>query len=420
MVTLAAVKLWDAKVGAIADSNGRIIFEYDPAYLDSRGSISPLYLPLRTGPFEFPELKGTEAFGGLPGVFADRLPDRFGGKLVEAHFTAKGISPSDLSPVQKLLYVGRRGMGALDFEPADKTPNAETALPVDIAKLVQEARKVVRGDITQNMDEIILSASTAGGMCAKAMISWNRANNDIVTGQGDAPPGYEPWMIKFDGTSEDGRPGPFGRMEYAYGLMAKAAGLNMMPIELLVENGRAHFLTLRFDRDGLRKLHTHSLCGLAHADYNQAGAWSYDLYFSAIRRLQLGQEAMDEGFRRMVFNVIACNRDDHTKNLGFLMVEPGIWQLAPAYDLTYAHGAQWTMQHQMRVNDKVDGIAYADLYEVGEREGVKKTHEIVDQVYEAVRKWDDFADRASLPYDWVRKIQADHLLEHARPKRPRV
>lgn len=420
MVTLAAVKLWDAKVGAIADSNGRIIFEYDPAYLDSRGSISPLYLPLRTGPFEFPELKGTEAFGGLPGVFADRLPDRFGGKLVEAHFTAKGISPSDLSPVQKLLYVGRRGMGALDFEPADKTPNAETALPVDIAKLVQEARKVVRGDITQNMDEIILSASTAGGMCAKAMISWNRANNDIVTGQGDAPPGYEPWMIKFDGTSEDGRPGPFGRMEYAYGLMAKAAGLNMMPIELLVENGRAHFLTLRFDRDGLRKLHTHSLCGLAHADYNQVGAWSYDLYFSAIRRLQLGQEAMDEGFRRMVFNVIACNRDDHTKNLGFLMVEPGIWQLAPAYDLTYAHGAQWTMQHQMRVNDKVDGIAYADLYEVGEREGVKKTHEIVDQVYEAVRKWDDFADRASLPYDWVRKIQADHLLEHARPKRPRV
>ncbi len=420
MVTLAAVKLWDAKVGAIADSNGRIIFEYDPAYLDSRGSISPLYLPLRTGPFEFPELKGTEAFGGLPGVFADRLPDRFGGKLVEAHFTAKGISPSDLSPVQKLLYVGRRGMGALDFEPADKTPNAETALPVDIAKLVQEARKVVRGDITQNMDEIILSASTAGGMCAKAMISWNRANNDIVTGQGDAPPGYEPWMIKFDGTSEDGRPGPFGRMEYAYGLMAKAAGLNMMPIELLVENGRAHFLTLRFDRDGLRKLHTHSLCGLAHADYNQVGAWSYDLYFSAIRRLQLGQEAMDEGFRRMVFNVIACNRDDHTKNLGFLMVEPGIWQLAPAYDLTYAHGAQWTMQHQMRVNNKVDGIAYADLYEVGEREGVKKTHEIVDQVYEAVRKWDDFADRASLPYDWVRKIQADHLLEHARPKRPRV
>jgi serine/threonine-protein kinase HipA len=311
-------------------------------------------------------------------------------------------------------------MGALDFESADKTPNAETALPVDIAKLVQEARKVVRGDITQNMDEIILSASTAGGMCAKAMISWNRANNDIVTGQGDAPPGYEPWMIKFDGTSEDGRPGPFGRMEYAYGLMAKAAGLNMMPIELLVENGRAHFLTLRFDRDGLRKLHTHSLCGLAHADYNQVGAWSYDLYFSAIRRLQLGQEAMDEGFRRMVFNVIACNRDDHTKNLGFLMVEPGIWQLAPAYDLTYAHGAQWTMQHQMRVNDKVDGIAYADLYEVGEREGVKKTHEIVDQVYEAVRKWDDFADRASLPYDWVRKIQADHLLEHARPKRPRV
>lgn len=417
---LAAVRLWDVDVGGIVDLDGRIIFEYDPVFAGSGGSISPIHLPLRSGLFEFPELKGTEAFGGLPGVFADRLPDKFGGKLVEAYFTERGISPSELSPVQKLLYVGRRGMGALAFEPAEKTPNAEAAIPVDVARLVQEARNVVRGNITENMTEIMLSASTAGGMRAKAMIFWNRVNNDVVTGQGDMPPGYEPWIIKFDGTSEDGKPGPFGRIEFAYGLMAKAAGIEMMPIEPLEEHGRYHFLTKRFDRDGYRKLHTHSLCGIAHADYNQAGYWSYDLYFSVVRRLHLGQAAMDEAFRRMVFNVIACNRDDHTKNLGFLMIEPGNWQLAPAYDITYAHGAQWTMRHQMRVNNKVDGITYADLVEVGEREGIKKTHDIIKQVDSAVRKWEDFADRANLSYDWVRKIKADHQLEQVKPRRSRT
>lgn len=416
MRVLARVKLWDVDVGGIVDQDGRIIFEYEPGYLGQGGSISPLYLPLRTGPFEFPDLRGSEAFGGLPGVFADRLPDRFGGKLVEAYFTQKGISPSVLSPVQKLLYVGHRGMGALEFEPAEKVPNADAALPVDVAKLVQEARKVVQGDITEHMPEIILSASTAGGMRAKAMISWNRVSDDVVTGQGDAPPGYEPWIIKFDGTSEDGKPGPFGRMEYAYGLMAVAAGLDMMPTELLVEHDRAHFLTKRFDREDGRKLHTHSLCGLAHADYNRPGFWSYDLYFSAIRRLNLGQEAMDEGFRRMVFNVIACNRDDHSKNLGFLMVEPGRWRLAPAYDITYAHGARWTQSHQMRVNDKVDGITYADLHEVGRREGVKKASQIIKQVDLAVRRWEEFAESAGLARDWVRRIKADHQLERIHPK----
>lgn len=413
---VAAVRLWDVEVGAIADLDGRILFEYAPAFAGSGASISPLYLPLRTGAFEFPELKGTEAFGGLPGVFADRLPDRFGGKLVEAYFIERGIAPSELSPVQKLLYVGRRGMGALAFEPAEKVPNAEAAIPVDVAKLVQEARRVVQGDITDNMNEIILSASTAGGMRAKAMIFWNRATDHVVTGQGEMPSGYEPWIIKFDGTSEGGEPGPFGRMEYAYGLMAKAAGIDMMPIELLEEHGRYHFLTRRFDRDEYRKLHTHSLCGIAHADYNQAGVWSYDLYFSVVRRLHLGHAALDEAFRRVVFNVIACNRDDHTKNLGFLMVEPGIWRLAPAYDVTYAHGAQWTQRHQMRVNNKVDGITYADLLEVGEREGVKKARAIIGEVDAAVRRWEDFADRANLASDWVRKIKADHQLEHMKPR----
>lgn len=411
MATLAAIRLWDAAVGAIVDDAGRIIFEYEPSYIRDAGSISPLYLPLRPGTFEFPSLKGMEAFGGLPGVFADRLPDRFGGKIVEAYFTQKGISPKDLSPVQKLLYVGKRGMGALEFEPAEATPNADAALPVDLAKLVQEARRVVRGDIAENMDEIILSSSTAGGMRAKAMVAWDRKTNEIVTGQGDIPEGFEPWIIKFDGTAEDGKPGPFGRMEYAYGLMAKAAGLDLMPMELLEEHGRAHFMTLRFDREDGRKLHTHSLCGLAHADYNLPGTWSYDLYFSAVRELHLGQAALDQAFRRMVFNVIACNRDDHTKNLGFLMTEPGHWRLAPAYDITYAHGAGWTQKHQMMVNGKVIGITYADLYAVGEREGIKKAREIVREVAEAVRRWPTYATHAKLTVSWMETIQADHLLE---------
>jgi len=417
MPTLAEVRLWDVRAGAIADVDGRVIFEYDPSYIASGGSISPLYLPLRPGAFEFPALKSMEAFGGLPGVFADRLPDRFGGKLVDAYFLEKGILPTDLSPVQKLLYVGKRGMGALEFEPAEKTPDANAAIPVEVATLVQEARRVVRGDITQNMNEIMLSASTVGGVRAKAMISWNRTTNDVMSGQGTVQEGYEPWIIKFDGTTEDGKPGPFGRIEYAYSLMAKAAGVDMMKTELLEERGLAHFMTLRFDREGKRKLHNHSLCGLAHADYNLAGAWSYDLYFSAVRQLQLGQTALDAAFRRMVFNVIASNRDDHTKNLGFLMIEPGNWKLAPAYDMTYAHGANWTSNHQMRVNNKIDGITYADMREVADREGIKKSDEIIDKVDIAVRRWREFARKAKLSSDWVKKIESDHHLEKSKRKR---
>ncbi|MGH8403643.1 MAG: type II toxin-antitoxin system HipA family toxin, partial [Gammaproteobacteria bacterium] len=196
MAVLAAINLWDTRVGGIVDSDGRIIFEYDPRYITDGASISPVHLPLRAGTFEFPELKSMEAFGGLPGVFADRLPDKFGGKLVEAYFLQKGITPSELSPVQKLLYVGKRGMGALEFEPAEKTPNAEAAIPVEVATLVQEARSVVHGEINANMNEIMLSASTAGGVRAKAMIAWNRKTDDVVTGQGPTPPGYEPWIIK--------------------------------------------------------------------------------------------------------------------------------------------------------------------------------------------------------------------------------
>lgn len=412
MAVLAAVKLWGVQVGAIVDSDGRIIFEYDQRYIGSGSSISPLRLPLRSGAFEFPELMGVEAFGGLPGVFADRLPDKFGGKLIEAYFSQKGIAPFELSAVQKLLYVGKRGMGALEFAPAEKMPNADVAMPVEMASLVQEARKVVRGDITENMEEIYLSSSTAGGVRAKAMIAWNRKTNVIQTGQGAMPPGYGPWILKFDGTeTDDNKPGPFGRVEYAYGLMAKAAGLDMMPIELLEEHGRAHFLTLRFDRKGERKLHTHSLCGIAHADYNQPGAWSYDLYFSVVRQLHLGQAALDEAFRRMVFNVLTCNRDDHTKNLGFLMVDPGRWQLAPAYDITYAHGTGWTAKHQMRINDKVAGITYSDLREVGMREGIKKTSEIIERVDDAVKQWRTFAKLANLPMEWVKRIERDHSLK---------
>lgn len=411
MTVLAAVNLWGTRVGGIVDADGRIIFEYDKRYITDGASISPIHLPLRAGRFEFPELKGMEAFGGLPGVFADRLPDKFGGKLVEAYFLQKGIAPSGLSPVQKLLYVGQRGMGALEFEPAEKIPNAEAAIPVEVATLVQEARSVVRGDIHDNMNEIMLSASTAGGVRAKAMIAWNRRTDHIVTGQGPIPSGYEPWIIKFDGVSEDGKPGPYGRMEYAYGLMGREAGLDLMPIHLLEEHRLAHFMTLRFDRAGNDKLHFQSLCGLAHADYNQAGAWSYDLYFNAIRRLKLGQAALDEAFRRMVFNVVACNRDDHTKNLGFLMTAPGVWKLAPAYDITYAHGAGWTNRHQMRVNNKVEGIRNADLLEVGEREGIKKSKHIIEEINAAVRQWRKFAQKAKLSSDWIDRIAKDHQLE---------
>lgn len=406
----ADVYLWGQHVGAVADIGGQITFAYTDAYARSGASISPEYLPLDSSRvFQFPELRRLDAFEGLPGVLADCLPDRFGSKLVRAHFVQQGLNPDTLSPVQKLLYMGKRAMGALEFEPAENTSSPIIEKTIEVSKLVAQARRVVKGNIksTRTLTEIMETASSAGGARAKALVAWNPETGELMSNRGELKPGYESWIIKFDGTDKDGTTGPFGRTEYVYSKLAHAAGIHMMRTELLQNGKLAHFMTQRFDRIGNNKVHFISLCGLQHADYNQAMTFDYDLYFRSILLLGLGQTALDEAFRRLVFNVAAQNKDDHTKNLGFVMDDNYKWALAPAYDMTYAHGEGWTKSHQMTINGKVDDITRDDLLIVGDRFGIKQADNIIETVIHAVKQWDRLAKTHDVPAAFRRKVSAD-------------
>lgn len=412
----ARVYLGQRQVGAIAEVNGQRLFEYASEYLHAAGpSISPVYLPAEPGVFSFPHLARVDAFKGLPGVFADSLPDRFGDRLQKLYFERHGILPGQLSPVQQLLYVGERGMGALTFEPSAPR-EVPYQLPLELAQLRQQAKAALQGETNQVLIEIMEAGSSAGGMRAKVLVGWNREDNTMVANMPVLPPGYEPWLIKLDGVDNDGKPGVFGRLEYAYHLMAKEAGLTMSHSMLIGENGANHFATRRFDREDGHRVHYHSLAGLQHVDFNSPLEASYDLYFASARLLGLGANELDEIFARMAFNVVTRNQDDHPKNFGFLMTPEGQWSLAPAFDLTWAHGAGYTIQHQMSVNGKAANLDREDLLTVGEEQGIRNAADIIDQVVEAASLWPEFASKAGLPGDWTDKVQRDLLIDQCGPK----
>jgi len=412
---IAEVRLWDRTVGALAETGGRIYFEYDPAFVRDGFDISPFHLPRRPGVFEFAPLRRSDAFEGLAGVFADSLPDRFGNAVIARYFTQKGQPEAALSPVQKLLYLGARPMGALEYAPAIDAGdgNVDATLPLEIAELVGQARRVIEGDLDAVTPELMTSASSAGGARAKAIISWDRAHNEVRLGHAPVAPGFEPWIIKFDGAGDlehagPAAPGPFGRIEYAYAQMAVKAGLDMAETHLLEEGGRAHFMTRRFDRvDGV-KVHMHSLCGLRHLDFNVPGVADYDDYLRTVLELDLGYPSLRQAYRRMVFNVVARNQDDHTKNLGFLMGADGAWRLTPAFDVTYANGQGWTRTHQMRIDGKTDGVTHADLETVGARFSIRDAADVIGEVVSAVADWARFASAAGVPPEWETKIAGDH------------
>ncbi|MDH5378223.1 MAG: type II toxin-antitoxin system HipA family toxin, partial [Gammaproteobacteria bacterium] len=371
----AEVRLWGETVGALAwlDTRGYAVFEYTPEFLTKGWDISPLHMSVEDAlrgdaTFSFPALN-REAFMGLPGLLADALPDKYGNNIIDAWLARQGRNAQDFSPVERLCYMGKRSMGALEFEPS-AVKKFESPVAVEIAELVTLAQSIMReraqlnvalGEDEQSnadaLQDILRVGTSAGGARPKAVIAMN-ATGDVRSGQCELPDDFDYWIIKFDGVSdlELGEPKGYGRIEYAYYLMAKAAGIKMAECRLLEENGRAHFLTRRFDRVAGKKLHMQSLCGLAHYDFNQAGAYSYEQAFTAMRILRLSKSEAAEQFRRMVFNILARNQDDHTKNISFLMDESGAWRLSPAYDVTYAHnpGGQWTLLHQMTVNGKRD------------------------------------------------------------------
>jgi serine/threonine-protein kinase HipA len=406
--------LWGQDVGALAWDRNLGFFEYDPDFIRRGLNVSPLVLPLRTGVFSFPALR-RETFRGLPGLLADSLPDRFGNRIIDLWLARHGRTPEDFTPLERLCYVGARGMGALEFKPAIG-PRASKAVPIEVSELTQLASDILRqraewtvnlkGARSTALNTIFRVSTSAGGNRAKAVIAWNPRTNEVRAGQLDAPPGFEHWLIKFDGVSSNrdrelDDPKGFCTVEYAYHLMARAAGIVMTECRLLEEHGRRHFMTRRFDRtaDG-QKIHMQSLGALAHFDYNAAGAYSYEQAFATIRALGAAMDDMEQLFRRMVFNIMARNQDDHVKNISFLMDRSGRWRLAPAYDLTFSYRPSgiWTGTHQMTVNGRRDGFAWNDLKAAAVVAGLKRgrAEDIVREVHDTVVRWPEFADAAGV------------------------
>ena len=383
-MTVAAVELWGTRIGAVAltDSNGVASFEYEPSFLASGIQLAPLMMALAARVYSFPELQ-RRTFRGLPGLLADSLPDRFGNNLINAWLARQGRTPDSFDAVERLCYTGQRGMGALEFKPV-QGPSAQTSGAIQIAELVALASEILsqqqglatsfQGPEREEALQTILRVGTsAGGARAKALIVWNASTGEVRSGQLEAPPGFSHWLLKFDGVSgnkdrelED--PQGYGLIELAYSRMARAAGITMTDCRLLEENGRQHFMTRRFDRDDAgNKLHMQSLGALAHFDYNEPGSYSYEQAFLVMRQLQLPMQALEEQYRRMVFNLIARNQDDHVKNIAFLMDRDGQWSLSPAFDITWSFNpaGDWTATHQMSVNGKRDQFTRADLLAVG-------------------------------------------------------
>ena len=428
---IAKVQLWGRTIGAVSLDEAREVaaFQYDPDFARSGIELSPLVMPLSGRVYEFPALP-RNTFHGLPGLLADSLPDKFGNALIDAWLATQGRTPASFNAVERLCYTGTRGMGALEFAPV-VGPKPRTATKIEIDALVRLAGEVLthRGDLQGHFHEAgkeralrdILSVGTsAGGARAKAVIAWNRTTNEVRSGQIKAGEGFDYWLLKFDGVAgnkdrelED--PKGYGAIEYAYHRMAKAAGIAMSECRLLEENGRRHFMTKRFDRlAGGEKLHMQSLCALAHFDFNQAGAYGYEQALLTIRQLKLPMAAVEEQFRRMVFNIVARNQDDHVKNIAFLMNRQGEWSLAPAFDVTYSYNpsGSWTATHQMTLNGKRDGFTQDDFEACAKAALMKRGRaaSIIGEVQAAVRRWPEFAAEAELADEWREKIQGTHRL----------
>ena len=386
-------------------------------------------MPLSTRVYRFPELP-FESFRGLPGLLSDSLPDRYGEALINAWLASQGRTPDSFNAVERLCYVGRRGMGALEFQPLLGPADGESArievdALVELASDILTRRTGLRASFAAParaaaLQEILRVGASAGGARAKALIAWNPATGEVRSGQGDAPPGFEHWLLKLDGVrgnrdKELGDPSGFGLIEYACHRMAVAAGITMADCRLLDDGARRHFMTRRFDRTAEGgKLHFQSLAGLAHYDYNAAGAYSYEQALAAVRTLGLGMDAVEQQFRRMAFNLVARNQDDHVKNIGFLMDRGGRWALSPAYDMTWSFNPEgrWTSQHQMTLNGKRDGFALDDFRACGAVAGLKRGRAdvIVAEVTEAVRRWPEFAAEAGVPEEHAAFIAGTHRL----------
>lgn len=415
----AFVNLWGEVAGAVAwdDTTGFATFEYDPKFKNRGWDLAPLQMPITASnrPFSFPSLRkktdpALDTFKGLPGLLADSLPDRYGNELINLWLAQQGRPMDSMNPVEMLCFIGTRGMGALEFEPATLKESKGT-FSVEIESLVNIARKILskkeafatnlQAGEEKAITEIMRIGTSAGGVRPKAVIAYNEKTGEVRSGQTNAPKGFEHWLIKLDGVSDIqlGASKGYGRVEMAYYKMAVACGLDMMPSRLLEENGRAHFMTKRFDREGGSiKHHIQTFCAMKHFDYNLVTSFSYEQLFQTMRELKLLYPDYEQMFRRMVFNVMARNCDDHTKNFAFRLIKDGKWELAPAYDICHAYqpNHQWVSQHALSINGKRTDIAREDLLVIGETNKVKKAAEIIEEISSIISNWKNFADEVKV------------------------
>lgn len=413
------VRIWDQGVGALSldPKSGYYVFAFYPKFRRTGIDLSPLVMPINES-FEritFTNLPEATYYR-LPPLIADSLPDSFGNALITAWLSNNGIPKDRITMLDRLAYMGRRGIGALEFKPCIDHHDINDTSALKMSELVENARKALTGSFGNDelaasaLSSVIRVGTSAGGARAKAVIAWNPETQEIRSGQFDVPKGFEHWLLKFDGMGEDWNLGGtqnYGRIEYAYYLMATDAGINMSPCRLLTENGRAHFMTKRFDRIGSEKVHLQTLCALSTIDFKMLGVHSYNQYFEVIKRLMLGYEALEEGFRRMVFNVMACNCDDHSKNISFMLRQGGQWELAPAYDVTFAYNPQgeWTYQHFMSVNGKFMNITKEDLLKVADRFTIGTAPKVIKRIAEVVAEWPVYAAQAGVPHEDMLRIK---------------
>lgn len=410
MINSAFINLWGERVGAIAWNAEKSIadFEFEPDFLTNGRDISPLKMPLDTAKgmiFSFNELRGNQTFKGLPGLLADVLPDRYGNTLINTWLARVGRPADSMNPVEMLCFIGQRGMGALEFEPVEpKGKNTSTKLEVD--SLVEMSEAILSGrkdfhaslskDEEKGLMDILKIGTSAGGARAKAVIAYNTETGEVRSGQAEAPNGFTQWLIKFDGVhdAQFGTSKGYGRVEMAYHLMAVDCGIEMTECRLLEENGRAHFMTRRFDRiPDQGKVHVQTFCALQHFDFNNIGSYSYEQLFQTMRSLRLDYPQAEQMYRRMVFNVLARNCDDHTKNFAFTMNKQGLWAISPAYDVchAYRHDSLWVSQQSLSVNGKRLGIERKDLLAVASQMNIKKPDEIIRHIESILEIWPDYA-----------------------------
>jgi serine/threonine-protein kinase HipA len=415
MITTAYINIWKHHAGAIAwdDSTGVGSFEFEPSFLSYNLDISPLKMPVSIPSgriFSFPELRSNSSFRGLPGLLADMLPDRYGNALINAWLARHGRPQNSMNPVEILCFIGKRGMGAMEIEPAfpkgsDRAARVELDELVKIANDILSGRKEFSASLTEDeekaMSDILKMGTSPAGARAKVLIAYNPVTGEVRSGQSAAPEGFSHWLLKFDGVTDAqfGASNGYGRVEMAYNLMAENAGIEMTECRLLEENNRAHFMTRRFDREpGNRKVHMQSFFAMQHFDFNDINSFSYEQLFETMRALGLPYPQADQLFRRMVFNVLARNCDDHTKNFAFLMSDNGRWRLSPAYDICYSYrpGSAWVSRQSLSVNGKRENINRDDFLSVAKQMNIKKAPSIVCDINRTVSRWNEYAEQTNV------------------------